>query len=662
MKIQTNIPQWSGRKWRWTIGLFLLLMAVFLVAMVWLPWQARRIEGNQIQARLIADTTLVEQSILFQLSRNEDQVRQAGWSITHQRLSREQAIERFRQLLKTNYEIHRIDWYDEHDKIIGSTLESRSTPPPIGTRRVAPDGKILCDKPGLEADSPNIYLLSCTIPLQNDGHRDGSIVLSYRLQGILEAMVPWWFAQSHEIAILAADGKVLAERAAGGSGTHVYTHDGVLDLPGLALTLHTNSLQGKPPLLSNLLVLAIMLLSLGLLWSVIALWRDISRRLSAESALRQQVAFRTAMENSLTTGMRARDMDGRLTYVNPAFCKMVGYPAAQMVGCMPPMPYWIPEAFEQYQTRFASVLDGSACENGFEMVFQRANGERFPVMIYESPLINEDGTQSGWMSSVLDISDIRQAELRLRQQQDKVDASARLATIGEIGSTLAHELNQPLTAISSYASGALNLIAADNQPGQAKLALLQGALQKVVVQVQRANQIHRSVHAFVKKSVAAHAPVALPHLIKTILPLVELQAKALHVHVQCQVEEDLPTVMADKALLEQVLLNLTRNAIEAMACCPQQQRILRIHASLEAAADHHAPTLLAVEVIDQGHGIPEAIAAQLFAPFFSTKADGMGMGLNICRSAIEFHGGSLCHRNNPGGGTIFRFALPLARH
>jgi two-component system sensor histidine kinase DctS len=178
--------------------------------------------------------------------------------------------------------------------------------------------KTRCLEPSIEPNTKNTYLLSCQIPLIKGNKRNGSIIVSYRLQGILEEMAPWWFAQDNQISILNSDEKVLADRSAGGMGKNIYTHVRQLEFSGLSLILRTNSNKTEPKLLSNLLVLSVVLLSLGLIWSLIALWRDINRRLAAEGALRQQVAFRTAMENSLITGLRARDMEGRLHWRNSA--------------------------------------------------------------------------------------------------------------------------------------------------------------------------------------------------------------------------------------------------------------------------------------------------------------------------------------------------------
>jgi two-component system sensor histidine kinase DctS len=359
------------------------------------------------------------------------------------------------------------------------------------------------------------------------------------------------------------------------------------------------------------------------------------------------MAFRTAMENSLVTGLRARDLEGRVTYVNPAFCQLVGLPPSELIGKAPPMPYWAPEAMADYQKRFAAVMAGHATPQ-FETIFQRADGERIPVLIYEAPLVDSQGKQTGWVGSVMDISERRRAEELSRQQQEKLQASARLATMGEISSMLAHELNQPLAAISSYTTGALNLLG-NGKPLDA--GLLKPALEQASAQAMRAGQIIRSVHEFVKKREPERQLFAVQQLIDGIGTLIDLQARKFFVAIRTEIPADLPPVSADRMMLEQVLLNLTRNGIEAMADIAPERRLLRITAS-------HEQGQVLVCVIDQGHGIAPEVAERLFSPFFSTKAEGMGMGLSVCRTAVEFHGGTLKHADNPDGGTVFSFALP----
>jgi two-component system sensor histidine kinase DctS len=297
------------------------------------------------------------------------------------------------------------------------------------------------------------------------------------------------------------------------------------------------------------------------------------------------------------------------------------------------------------------VLSGDVTPQ-FETVFQRSDGVRVPVLVFEAPLVDSRGKQTGWMSSILDITDRKRVEELNRKQEEKLQESARLATMGEMSSMLAHELNQPLAAISSYTAGALNVLSSTEQkqaPVDARL--LRRALEQARQQAQRAGQIIKSVHEFVKKREPERQEVSIVSVVDGVRALIELQARQAYAILRLQVPRDLPAVLADRVMLEQVLLNLARNGFESMQDAAPERRVLRIEAS---ARDGQ----VSVAVIDNGHGIPPEVAERLFSPFFSTKAEGMGMGLSICRTAIEFHGGTLTHAPNPGGGTVFTFTLP----
>jgi len=657
---EPGISSGNMRISHWMPSIFLVLL--FLSILVWLPWQAQQMETSDRQKQLIADTLWLEQSIRFQFSRNEENLETISDEIITGSLSDKKLRDRVSTLLRSNRELSRIVWLDARDRQIASTSDATVTLTEFSaeSRLAAEHARILkkpqYSQPAPPAGLPGPMTMDLHLPLYAGNQYLGSLIATYRTSAILEEMVPWWFAQENEIVLTDSNENIIDKRIAGGPGRNIYTYSRLLDLPGTSLTLGTNSVKGKPKLLSNLLVISVIVLSLGLLWSLWALRRDINRRLAAEDALLQQVSFRSAMENSLVTGLRARDLDGRVTYVNPAFSQMVGYPPQDLVGKMPPMPYWAPEAMSEYQQRLAQRLAGNINPQGFETIFQRADGTRIPVLIFESPLVNESGQQTGWMGSVLDISERKAIEEINRQQHEKLQFSARMASMGEIASTLAHELNQPLTAISSYTTGALNLL--NNSMAEAGVInpeILKTALEKASAQAQRAGQIIRSVHAFVKQREPSRKPVTVQALLDSAMPLVELQAHQLSVVIQYHVAADLPAVLADRTLLEQVLLNLTRNAIEAMQACAPERRMLRIVAALDSTV--LIPHVV-ISVIDQGHGIPQEIAERLFSPFFSTKAEGMGMGLNICRTAVEFHGGTLTHTDNPGGGAIFRFSIP----
>jgi two-component system sensor histidine kinase DctS len=348
------------------------------------------------------------------------------------------------------------------------------------------------------AGTPGAMTMDYHVPMYSGTGYVGSLVATYQLSTILEEMVPWWFAQDNQI-LLDRDDKVLARRTAAGPGHGVYTHKRALDLPGATITLMTDSIKAEPKLLPNLLVGSVIALSLGLLWSLLALWGHISRRLAAENALRQQMAFRTAMENSLVTGLRARDLEGRITYVNPAFAQMVGYPEEEHRGPLAAHALLGAGGHDRIPAPPRQCAAGTVTPQ-FETIFQRPDGERIPVLIFEAPLVDNEGRHTGWMGSILDITDRKRIEELNREHQEKLQTSARLATMGEIASMLAHELNQPLAAISSYTTGALNVLTragSNEQPVDA--GMLKPALEQAGAQARRAGQIIRSVHEFVKK-------------------------------------------------------------------------------------------------------------------------------------------------------------------
>lgn len=633
--------------WVFPILLALLLLPVLIL----LPWQSQKIEFEDHEHQLIADTLWVEQGIRFQLLRNEENLSLLGDSIIAKSESEEKLKARFFELAKSHPEFNQLVWIDAADNVHLSMRPFEFLSLSADSKKALENARISktprYSEPYLNAEANEVYTLDYFVPLYRKKHYIGSVMVRYTMPAILEKMVPWWFAKDNQISLTNMDDEVLAQRADEGYGHNIYTHARSLDLLGVNLILKTNSFKDAPQLLSNYLVAAVVLLGLGLLWSVWALWTDIIRRQAAETELRKQIAFRDAMEKSLVTGMRVRDLDGRLVYVNPAFCEMVGYTEEELTNMKIPLPFWTEDTVESYQNR-SLTGNNSIALNGLETVYIHSSGRRIPVLIFESPLVDEDGIQTGWMASILDISNIKEAETILRQHEEKLQSSARLSTMGELASVMAHELNQPLAAISSYATGALNMIRA----GNVEPTTIQPALVQMQNQAQRAGQIIRSVHDFVAKREPHRTKQQLKDVFKNVLPLIELQAKSYLVGLQMNIEEGLPAVFVDSISLEQVILNLTRNALQAMKELTFKHRVLQIEA-------HKTPHFVQVDVIDHGTGIPQEVAERLFSPFFSTKAEGMGMGLNICRTIIEFHGGQLTHRPNPTGGTIFTFTLPI---
>jgi two-component system sensor histidine kinase DctS len=221
--------------------------------------------------------------------------------------------------------------------------------------------------------------------------------------------------------------------------------------------------------------------------------------------------------------------------------------------------------------------------------------------------------------------------------------------MGEMASTLAHELNQPLSAITSYVTGSLNKL----QGGNLREGELQQALQTTATQAHRAGKIIRRVHEFVRRREPRRSACDINRVIEEAIAFVESEARKLKVQVVLELANDPPELQADTIMLEQVVLNLAKNGIEAMTETHPKDRLLHVRTSIKDGT-------IFVSIADHGCGVAPEISEKLFSPFFTTKEHGMGMGLNICRSIIEFHRGKLWFEPNPDGGSTFCFSLPLA--
>jgi len=378
---------------------------------------------------------------------------------------------------------------------------------------------------------------------------------------------------------------------------------------------------------------------------------ELERRVQERTReLQEAHAFRKAMEDSLLVGMRARAPDGRIIYVNPALCEMVGYHAEELLGARPPYPYWHPDDLDQHWRDSEAALSGRAALNGFESRVRHRDGHEVYTMVYTAPLIDAAGQHSGWMSSVVDITAQKQAEERQRLQDAQLQRSARLAGLGEMASTLAHELNQPLMALSNFALAARAFAEQGSINSQ---GLLIESLDEIVAQAQRAAEIVKRLRGLVRQRAGVHESVAMGALLARVQTSLAPELRLRKTSLTLNLPAACPPVRGDPLLLEQLMINLQMNALQAGQELPQERRQIEIVVSVAAQ-------VLSLQVLDRGPGIAPELLGQLFDPFFSTKPDGLGLGLKICRSIAEAHGGALSAANRQDGfGACFSLSLPL---
>lgn len=646
--------------WGWLAGLVVALLGMLI-------WLAGRYETSQIESRLERDAAQSVVDIRSGLTSNIQSF-QALQSASTKAAAWHSAAP---SLLSENREIMRLEWRSDTLEI----LRFVDTPyyPAIfqrfGRASSQADVSLACAAAARvngawysasyflpQASGLGMEAMDMCLPIMAAGQLVGFTVATYALHEILGELVDKQLARGQSLSFTEADGTRLAISGAPMGGSRVFVARQLLDLPGKTLVLRLESRVGLPAFFPNVLTAMVTALALALFGVLFLLARDMKRRLKIEQDLGEALAFRKAMEDSVITGLRARDLAGRITYVNPAFCQMVGLPASQLLHHSFPSPYWPPElalTYEQRQTVFLS--SGNQPREGYESVFIRPDGTRFPVLIMEAPLINAVGKHTGWMSAILDVSEQRRVEEVSRASQDRLQATARLAMVGEMASLMSHELNQPLAAISSYAIGSLNLLGDNaNTPPKQLLGDLQLGLGRIAEQAERAGQVIKGVHDFVRRGDRSRQAVLPRVLFDAVMPLVSLQARKLGVTLVIEVDAACRPVLCDRTMVEQVLLNLARNGMQAMELSVSRVLTLRVG----PAASNTNGGWLEFSVIDQGHGISTQIEQQLFTPFFTTKADGMGLGLSLCRNVVEQHGGFLGFAAVRPQGTVFGFTLP----
>ncbi len=372
--------------------------------------------------------------------------------------------------------------------------------------------------------------------------------------------------------------------------------------------------------------------------------QDITERKRAEEVLR----IHSQVLHSMTEGVSFMDEAGFLLYTNPALDAMFGYDTGELIGQHVTI---YNDATAEENAQMAAEVLGAMRQNGFyqgEFRNRKKDGTVFYCQVRVSTL--EQPGQIFWVSVQQDITDRKQAEQQLAKLRDDMAYVNRVGALGELAAGIAHELNQPLTAVSNFAFTIHRTLARNGSSPLATQCL--PLAQNIESQALRAGEIIRRLQQLVRNQPASPTKVELPRLVDEVLALLTLDLRQADVEVQCLFPADCTTIAVDAIQIQQVLINLIRNAVESMQSQTTPRRI-------EIRAELLDASWVVLRVRDWGPGVAMSLQNEIFHPFFTTKPHGMGLGLAICRRIVEAHGGKLWITPNISPGAEFGFSLPV---
>ncbi len=785
----------------------LLFVAAILSAFAYLRFEEVAREREAINR----DVEYTQQRLRLRLLEQQEQLMRFAREIASREITRVEFLARAEAMTHLYPELHGLTWMDERGKVRVRFSTSNLSNPSEKTSGETADAKNILANFQLTRDlllpiystplarKDMATVLQLHLPLIEKAGFKGDLMAEYSIDAMYRYEVPTEVTSKYAISLHDAAGALLAGTTVSEDklkrhllpwSSPINTYEMPLSPVGHGVTVRGVAYRTSLGVIGSGLFWVVMVLSAITAWLLLANWKHTRRRIQAQDALVQETAFRRAMENSMLTGMRALDMQGRITYVNTAFCRMTGWSEEELVGKTAPFPYWPEEDYDMLTIRLQEELAGQIQPGGVQFKVRRKDDSLIEARFYVSPLIDAFGQQTGWMTSMTDITEpnrIREQlatsherftavlealdasisvaplgsdellfanklyrlwfgayttghlqlveeagvpasvisdetrdavdafaglptnhlsekeaesseiylgslgrwlEVRTRYlswvdgrlaqmviatditarrvaeeqseiQAQRAQASSRLITMGEMASSVAHELNQPLTAINNYCNGMLSRLKAH----QITEDELLGALEKTARQAYRAGQIIHRIRAFVRRSEPNRTVASVATLVAEAVELAEIELRRRNVKLIQYIAPGMPTLLVDPILIEQVLLNLLKNAAESVdtAQRPSAQRIVKLRAAPALMANKQVIEFM---VTDSGGGISPDVMARLYEAFYSTKAEGMGIGLSLCRSIVESHMGWMKAENLYNGevvtGCCFTFWIPIS--
>jgi two-component system, LuxR family, sensor histidine kinase DctS len=470
----------------------------------------------------------------------------------------------------------------------------------------------------------------------------GTINAVFSITQFARLLMPDWFLRKYSVAITDEAGHILALAGTAAMGRSYLSESQPLTLPWKGLRLQVTARQTGSTLAGVTVATTILLLTGLIAWSLYSLRRQANMRMASEQTLKAaNDRFETVLDSLNVAVYVSDDKTGEFLFVNDHFRTTFG-DAPTTESAFAFASEFTPSPEQLFNTNADDFTTVSKDE-----IQHRATNRWF---ITRARRVRWVDGRPAKLQTMGDVSDRVEAERVKRTQQEKLMLTSRLLTAGEMASTLAHEINQPLAAISNYVNGCLQRL----RRGSTEASELTGAMEKASAQAERAGAIINRVREFVRSRDPRREALAIDAVIRDVMKLADPDPTTPNLQFETEISENLPRVFADRIMIEQVLLNLIRNAREAMAHLPAAERVVRMRA-VRTAVD-----TVTLSVADCGTGLAANVADNLFSPFVTTKSEGMGMGLSICRSIIEYHEGQMRYVPNTPRGTIFEFTLPTA--
>jgi two-component system sensor histidine kinase DctS len=629
-------------------------LALFVAAILVLLWFVHRHETEIQLANLRRDTQYAELAITREiLAHQEFADRLAGGIASGQ--SPGSMIEQARAYQALNSEIRNVIWSSADDMhgwsipswkdLTAIARERSSVEERERMRRLAiATGRPTYTEPYRDSqDEPYIEYFS---PVVDHGSYRGSISMTLSLRTVMQRLVPVAVAEKYRLSLVDAEGRELFSHDTGLETSDWLTQSVSLTLPWRNLVLSATSYKTDSLLGRTLLTGVILIITCVLAWSLWSLRRRVELQAQADSALMASHERFVTVLDAIDSGVAVSDMQTReLLFCNESFSRIfpghgIGSNGAEVERAFSPLPS------QAIPPDLLVDIEGNPAHAQRIEVRDEKSGHWYALRVRAVRWV--DGRLVR-LTMISDITDRKAAEERSRVQQEKLLLTSRLMSVGEMASTLAHEINQPLSAIANYNMGAVRRLKSDHW----KKEDLVSALEKSAAQAERAGRVVHRVREFLRRREPVREPMSINEVVVDVTELIELEAEKSNVQLRLDMGHDVPLVSGDRIMIEQLLLNLIKNGIEAMKQTRVQDRILTVQTATSGGQ-------VEIRVMDRGHGIAADVAPELFSPFFTTKDNGMGMGLNICRSIVELHDGHLWFSANPAGGSVFHFTLPPA--